>query len=241
MRQYLCQQSAVSHRMHASILFLCLLLSGFCARCQNYFGEYRLRNGLCSTTFTLWEDSTYFMESGCEGRSHIVYGTISIHHQQLILKPISRNQAPLIHQVSWLSELKEFDIKMGENSVPNLILSDKSGQLIRNMKIVLYDSDGFTFTFEGLQEVGKAYPLGVAEEVYFPELSRIFRKFISVKVPKKPIDKHLLQVIFNINPIFLTYDSVTYFSELQETTLQIRGDTLIARENGQLFKLEKVD
>lgn len=233
---------SIPNRMNASILFFCLFLSSFYARCQNYFGEYRLENGLCSTTFTLWQDSTFFVESRCEGRSNITYGTFSIQHQQLVLKPIPGNQAPLIHQVTWLSGLEELDIKAGDISTPNLVLSDKSGRLIREMEIILYNPDGTYFSFDGSQQANwKTYPLGMAEEVYFPGLSNVYRKSISVKVPPRPDNKYLLKITFNTNSVFFTYNQVVYrANKWKETPLYFQHGKLIGRENGEIFEFEKI-
>lgn len=223
--------------MQKVILIVILILSTLETVGQNCFGEYSTKSDFCSHTINLWEDSTFFIEFGCEGRSNILYGNFQVKNEKVYLRPINRDEFNLIVNLSWVDSIKELNIT--EELAPCVVLVDKNGKPINNQSVVLYDSQGTYYKSDISRNGSYLTPSLNADEIYLPEISLIFKRFVLVKIPENPYEKDILIIRLNINSSFLQYSQIKHVSN--EMNYLFKNDTLRLETSSGISILEKVE
>lgn len=213
--------------MKSQFCLISFLLFGGIVKSQDCFGEYFTDSGFCSNTINLWSDSTFFWEYGCEGRSNIVSGRYQIIGNRIKFHAIEKDSFNLIYKIEWVDSLDSHVKPMPSMLFPAFILVDRNDDIIKGQEIVCYNPLGNYRSMLDKQKGWHFFPHEETSELYLPEISKMFKRFISIEIPKKPIDKPVLKITLNIESTFLRYNEVQYQSNILE------GEGLI--ENGQII------
>jgi hypothetical protein len=78
--------------MNFPLIILFFLLSLNSIAQPKIWREYYERNGFCGYSLTLYRDHTYIYETGCEGRSHVNFGSWSKSKKNIELVPFDSTQ-----------------------------------------------------------------------------------------------------------------------------------------------------
>ena len=205
---------------------------------QDIFGFYSNDNGFCGHTINLWEDSTYFVEYGCEGQSVISFGQFKVINGIVKLFPSKKEQYNLLSKMTWVDSLNELNIP--KELAPCVVLTDKNKKPINGEMIVLYDSKGSYFKNNESRNGSYMVPSHNYNEIYLPSLSLIFQRFVSFQVPENSMRKGILLVELNINSTFLHYNQIEHSSDaLLEAQYEFIDGLLHLSVNNEKVKLVK--
>lgn len=219
------------------LLVLCLYC-GF-AKSQDCFGEYYNHSGFCSNTIYLWSDSTFFWEFGCEGRSNIQTGVFDIIENEIFFRTISIDSFELIFNVEWVDSLDENASQFPDKLLPGFFLVDRDNKIIKGLEVVCYNNEGEYMSVLDERTGWMYFSVNEATEFYIPELSKIFKEFVSIEIPPNPENKTILKVSLNIESSFLHYPLVKfhYYEELLKA--QYQENSIIFEDEQHLLRLVK--
>ncbi|MEZ4772588.1 MAG: hypothetical protein R3D00_05340 [Bacteroidia bacterium] len=190
-------------------ILIFFIICGF-AKSQNCFGEYFVKSEFCSNTISLWPDSTFFWEYGCEGRSNIQTGIFTVKGDEIYFRTIELDSFELIFNVEWVDSLDKNASKIPQELLPSFFLVDRNDEVIKGIEAVCYNIEGDYMSVIDERNGWLFFSVNEATELYFPFLSKIFREFVRIEIPPNPEEKFILKITLNIESTFLNYSMVKF-------------------------------
>lgn len=215
------------------------MLSSSLANSQDCFGSYELESGFCTASISLWSDSTFFWEYGCEGISNIRTGSFSIKQNKIDFKTIEKDSIDIIFDVEWIESLDRIPDALKDSTWPYFYVVDRNDTLVQGLEIVCYnDSDTYQILEDNYNGI-YFFPPDDTEELSIPVLSMFLKRYIGIKVPKKPERKSVLKIRLNVASSFLFYPMINYRHEKEIISGLYKENKLIFGEGDRIYSLEK--
>lgn len=198
---------------------------------------YYNKNGFCSTSLVLNNDSTFLNETGCEGRSHITIGTWKVVNDSVELNAMDRSKLRLIANIELSKERKCLQTtfliidKTGTPVSDFVILpisNNKKIHFTSNPSIVVDDNDAHIYcpktNANGVISIEKSK----FDTLVFPQLEFIAKK--EFRIPSKWLPD-TIKIYLDIIDYGFAFSELTYRYWNSPVKLRMDKDKLVNFDN----------
>lgn len=177
---------------------------------------YSAGSGFCSNSIYVNSDSTFSMEGGCEGRSHVTFGRWTKTGDSIEFKPFSKGNLQLVRNVKLSNQPAKTTVffqivdKTGVSTENFLIRPIKANEkyTLTSNSVIVFDSKGREVTIHQTDKEGKVkLSIEGIDSLEFSQLQLFTNS--SLKFSTKGLPDSV-NIILNINSQTVAYSNVAY-------------------------------